>query len=188
MAEHAFWYTSRAAGIAGYVLLSLSVLWGLALSTGIFQRITRKPAFYEAHRISSLAVLLFIAIHVVSLAGDQFIDWSPARLLVPFTSEYRPLPVAVGIVSAYLVAITTASFYVRRWIGYRAWRSVHYATFVAFLGATVHGIYAGTDSSTSWMRLVYVASVILVVALVDYRLIAGGLRGQRSANRSFEVS
>ena len=46
------------------------------------------------------------------------------------------------------MAIVVGSFYVRRQIGQRAWRTLHYVTFLAFLGATAHGVMAGTDSGT----------------------------------------
>jgi predicted ferric reductase len=174
--DHVFWYTSRAAGIAAYLLLSLSVVWGLVLSTGWFQQWFKKPAFYEAHRLSSLFVVGFIGIHVAALAGDQYVDWSPMRLLVPFTSEYRPFWTAVGIISMYITVLVVASFYARRWIGQRAWRRLHYASFIAYVTATAHGLYAGTDTGEIWMRWLYLSSVFLVVLLLDIRILTAGYR------------
>ena len=66
--------------------------------------------------------------------------------------------VAAGQVGFYLMAVVVGSFYLRRHIGQRAWRTLHYLTFLAFVGATVHGIAAGTDSATPGAWWLYVGS------------------------------
>ena len=77
---------------------------------------------------------------------------------------------AAGQVGFYLMAIVVGSFYVRRRIGQRAWRTLHYLTFLAFLAATAHGVSAGTDSGTPWAWWMYVGSTIAVVFLFTYRI------------------
>ena len=68
------------------------------------------------------------------------------------------------------MAVVSASFYLRRRIGQRAWRTLHYLTFLAFVGATVHGIAAGTDSATPGAWWLYVGSTTAVVFLLAYRV------------------
>ena len=68
------------------------------------------------------------------------------------------------------MAVVIGSFYVRRHIGQRAWRTLHYLTFLAFVGATVHGIAAGTDSGAGWAQGLYLGSGALVVFLLTYRI------------------
>jgi predicted ferric reductase len=171
--EHSFWYLSRAAGIAAYVLLSLSMIWGLALSTKFGERFLAKPALFEAHRVASIFVPLFIALHAGSLLGDTFIAWDAKSLLLPFQADYRPGWVGAGVLAAYLCALLTASFYVRQYIGHRAWRSLHYLSFLAFIGSTGHGLMAGTDTREPWMMAIYGFSAAAVVFLVNLRLIGG---------------
>ena len=59
----------------------------------------------------------------------------------------------------------------RRRIGQKAWRQVHYLSFLAFLGATAHGIMAGTDSGTVWAAAGYIVATTVVVFLVAYRVV-----------------
>jgi DMSO/TMAO reductase YedYZ heme-binding membrane subunit len=81
----------------------------------------------------------------------------------------------------HLMAIVVGSFYLRRRIGQRAWRMLHYVTFLAFIGATAHGVLAGTDSGTPWAWWIYVGSTILVVILLVYRISLSLTGGQRTA-------
>jgi DMSO/TMAO reductase YedYZ heme-binding membrane subunit len=64
-----------------------------------------------------------------------------------------------------------ASFYVRRRIGQRAWRALHVLTFLAFAGATAHGILAGSDSRAAWTWWMYSLSVAVIAFLFAYRLV-----------------
>ena len=52
-----------------------------------------------------------------------------------------------------------ASFSLRRRIGVRNWRRLHYLTFGVFGAATVHGLAAGTDR---WALPLYAGSVAAV--------------------------
>ena len=56
-------------------------------------------------------------------------------------------------------------------IGQRAWRLLHYLTFLAFVGATAHGLGAGTDSGAAWAWWIYVGSTVAVVFLFGYRVV-----------------
>jgi DMSO/TMAO reductase YedYZ heme-binding membrane subunit len=76
--------------------------------------------------------------------------------------------------------IVTASFYVRRHIGQRAWRTLHYLTFLAFLVATAHGIASGTDSGTGWAQAMYIGSAVTVGFLLTYRIVVS-VAARRSA-------
>jgi DMSO/TMAO reductase YedYZ heme-binding membrane subunit len=104
------------------------------------------------------------------LALDGTVPFTVAQIAVPGLAPYAPLWVGVGQVAFYLTAIVVGSFYVRRQIGQRAWRTLHYLTFLAFLGATGHGIVAGTDTGTPWAWWIYVGSLMAVVFLLVYRI------------------
>ncbi|MDQ1322813.1 MAG: hypothetical protein QG587_147, partial [Chloroflexota bacterium] len=55
-------------------------------------------------------------------------------------------------------------------IGQRAWRTFHYVTFLVFVGVTVHGIAAGSDSNAPWAEAIYLGSSTLVLFLLMYRI------------------
>ena len=69
------------------------------------------------------------------------------------------------------MAIVYASFHLRRRIGQRAWRTLHYVTFLSFVGATAHGILSGTDTGAAWAWWSYVVASVAVVFLTVYRIV-----------------
>ncbi len=72
----AYWYMARAGGIISYLLLWLSVVWGLIMSTKITARLIPAPIAYGLHELLSILALLFIALHSVVLLGDSYINFN----------------------------------------------------------------------------------------------------------------
>jgi methionine sulfoxide reductase heme-binding subunit len=99
---------------------------------------------------------------------------------VPFASPYRPFYMALGLLSLYLTAFIVGTFYLRRLVPYRVWRLIHYATFVAFGLALVHGAGAGTDTAAAWARYLYAATGLIAFNLLVYRALKGSARPGRA--------
>ena len=55
--------------------------------------------------------------------------------------------------------------------GQRAWRLLHYVTFLAFAGATIHGITTGSDSGQAWAFWIYLVPLTSAVFLITYRIV-----------------
>ncbi|MGZ6260514.1 MAG: ferric reductase-like transmembrane domain-containing protein, partial [Candidatus Limnocylindrales bacterium] len=104
------------------------------------------------------------------LGLDHSMPFSVAQIAVPFAAPYRPLWVGVGQLAFYLAGAVVASFYLRRRIGQRAWRLLHYLTFLVFVGATAHGLGTGTDSTSPWAWWAYILATAAVVFLLAYRI------------------
>jgi DMSO/TMAO reductase YedYZ heme-binding membrane subunit len=166
----AFWYMARSGGIVAYLLLWLSTVWGLTLSTKITADLVPAPIAYGLHEFLSLGVVLFAVVHAVVLLGDDYIKFNLLHLAIPFIAPYQPLWTGFGTLGLYLTAALTGSFYIRKQIGQKLWRSLHYLTFVGYLLALVHGLLAGTDSSLTVMKLMYLATGFAVLFLTYYRL------------------
>lgn len=168
--SHEYWYISRAAGFTAYVLLFTAVVLGIANGTRFADRIFKRNNVFDMHRFMSILALAFATFHVFILLGDGYFRIGLTQLLVPLTSPYRPTQVAVGIVSFYALILIVASFYVRKYIGYKAWRALHFSTFALFAGATLHGIISGTDTNMPWAKFIYVGCGATVVLLTLYRV------------------
>jgi predicted ferric reductase len=177
------WVVARAAGFTAYALLTASVLLGLAL--GMRWRSPRWPRFAttELHRFVTLLTLVFLGLHVLTIALDGYMRFSLVEVLVPLASQYRPLWMGLGVVAAWLAATVWASTWLQRLIGYRTWRRLHYATFAVYAAATVHGFAAGSDRGAPWALAVYAASVAAVVGLTAARLAAPGSPSAGRAGR-----
>jgi sulfoxide reductase heme-binding subunit YedZ len=171
-----FWLLARAAGLTAYVLLTGSVLAGLMVKARPLGRAVRAAAATDVHRFLALLGLGTLALHGLALAFDRTVHFSPAALLVPGLSPYRPLAVAFGVLAAELAALIVVSFSLRRRIGMRNWRRLHWATYLVFGLGTAHGLAAGTDSSQPWAHGLYLGAVAAVVFATAYRALARPIR------------
>jgi sulfoxide reductase heme-binding subunit YedZ len=175
MRDPTFWLLARATGVTAYVLLTLSVLAGLVLKSRPFGRALKAPAVMDTHRFLSSLALGAIAFHALTLVLDSTVHIGLGALLVPGMSAYRPLAVGLGVVAAELTALVAVSFPLRKKIGQRAWRRLHWATYGIFAAATVHGIAAGTD--TRWLFPLYLGAVFAVVFATAWRALTRTSKG-----------
>ena len=173
------WVFERLFGFAGYVAMAGSVVYGLLLSTRLLDVIAHRPITFNLHQDLASIGLGFAGVHGALLALDRTVPFSLAQIAVPGLAPHAPLWVAAGQVTFYLMVAVVASFYLRRRIGQRAWRLLHYVTFLAFVGATAHGLGAGTDSATPWAWWTYVGATTAVAFLFAYRVVTalGARRG-----------
>ena len=111
------WIVARAAGFTAYGLLTGSVVLGLAL--GLRWRSPRWPrwATTELHRFVTLLTLIFLGLHIVALALDDYMRFGLVELLVPFANPYRPLWTGLGVVAAWLALAVWASSWLQGRIG-----------------------------------------------------------------------
>jgi sulfoxide reductase heme-binding subunit YedZ len=167
-----FWILARASGLTAYVLLTLSVLAGLVLKARPLGARLRAAAVTDTHRALAFLGLGFIALHGVALVLDATVRITPLALVVPRLTGYRPLATATGVLAAELMLLIYASFSLRRRIGARAWRRLHWATYGVFALATAHGLAAGTDTSHRWALSLYLGAVGAVVAVTAWRALA----------------
>ena len=163
-----FWLLARASGFTAYLLLTASVLAGLVLKSRPFRSL-RPAAVTDTHRFLALLGLGAIALHGVTIALDQTVHMPLAGLLVPGLSPYRPLATGIGVLAAELMVLVYASFALRKRIGVKNWRRLHWATYGIFAAATLHGLSAGTDSTRPWAFSIYLGAVGAVAAATAWR-------------------
>lgn len=178
------WYAARLLGFLAYGALAVSVVYGLLLSTGLLDRIAHRVVSFTLHQDLSAIAIGLTALHGAVLALDTFVPQTVRQLIVPFASPYRPEWTGIGQVTLYLMIVVYASFSVRRRIGQRAWRLLHYTTLLAFAGATAHGLMSGTDTPAAWAFGTYLVTTVVVVFLLIYRITLGLANSLRPAERA----
>ena len=160
------WLVARAAGIVTLALLTLSVTLGLALSTRVLGN-RRGKMLIGWHQTLTWTALAMLGLHMVALALDPTIHFGIVGVLVPGAAPWRPVPVAAGILTGWLMLALAISFHVRRRIGQRRWRLLHYATFGAFTIGIYHALNVGTDF-TGTRGLILAGIVAAPVAWLTY--------------------
>jgi sulfoxide reductase heme-binding subunit YedZ len=163
--DYIWWLASRASGTVALLLVTVSVIIGLLMASGLLKRPGLKRRLAAVHEHTALVALVMIAVHGITLLGDRTINPGPIGILVPLETPYRPGYTAIGILSGYLIAALGLSFYIRRWIGGKRWRQMHRATVAAYVLGVAHAIGSGSDASIPVVRFAVVASVLPAAAL-----------------------
>lgn len=179
LAGPALWTTSRAAGITAFLAVTLDVLFGLSVSTGAVDRLLPRARVTEIHRWLSSVALALTAAHALALLGDRFVRFDALAVAVPFLSAYRPAAVALGVLAAWGALVVHLSFGLRRRLGTRAWRRLHYLSYAVFATALAHGLLAGSDSRHPAMAALYGSAAALVALLTGVRVLMGLGRRRR---------
>ncbi len=164
------WFFARSAGFISLVLLTISVSLGIVVS--LRRRSRTWPLFVtdDLHRYATLVFFVFLGLHIVTVLLDPFTKLPLSDVLVPFLSPYRRIWMGLGILAAELALALAVSGWVRRYLGYRVFRILHYATYAILPLALVHGLATGSDTKTGWGLAVYVGCVLCVGGLIVVRL------------------
>lgn len=164
------WYVARAAGLVAFGLLTLSVWLGLGMSTRLATRFQKR--LFGWHQTLAWTGLSMLGLHAGALLFDPTLHFGLPSVLVPFASPWRPGAVAAGVVAGWLTLMLAASFRLRRWIGQKGWRRLHYAAFATFVLALGHALTAGSDLKGVSGPVLAALAAGPVVWLAFYRVLA----------------
>lgn len=167
------WDLTRVSGIVAYVLMWLSVVFGLIITNRMARLWPGGPAAFDLHQFTSLLGLAFSLFHAVVLLGDSYIKYSVLQIVLPFASlNYQPIWVGLGQIAFYILIPVTLSFYVRRSVGPELWRLIHFGSFLAFAFITLHSLIAGSDATNPGMLGMYAMTGASVFFLTIYRMLS----------------
>nr|MDQ4007346.1 2Fe-2S iron-sulfur cluster-binding protein [Actinomycetota bacterium] len=175
--DRLWWYLARAAGLTAWWLLCIAVLWGLLLSTRLLGDRPTLAWLLDLHRMLGGLAVSFTCLHVLGLYLDTWTGFGLTEVLVPLAAEYKPGPVAFGVVGLYLLLAIEVTSLLKRRVPPLVWRWVHRTAFVVFVLATVHMFTAGTDGGNRWLRS---AAVLVCYAFAVFTVSRiGGFRRPR---------
>jgi sulfoxide reductase heme-binding subunit YedZ len=174
----ALWFATRGSGAVSLVLLTSVLVLGIATTTR--QQWMAWPRFVHArlHQNLSLLTLVFLAVHITTAVVDPYAHLGWRDAVVPFQSGYRPLWLGLGGIAMEGLVALAVSGAIRRRIGYRRWRLMHWIAYACWPVALMHGLGTGSDVRAGWflwLDLLCIAAVFL--ALVGWRLPHGWPHG-----------
>ncbi len=164
------WYATRATGVVALVLLTITVALGVAGVSRLSS--PRWPRVITAglHKNISLLVVAFVVVHVLTTVLDSFVSISPAAVVIPFVSNYRPFWLSLGTIAFDMILALVVTSLLRARISFRAWRAVHWLAYASWPIALWHGLGTGTDARLPWLLALDAASVLLVAGALLWRL------------------
>jgi predicted ferric reductase len=172
--QSALWYLSRATGTVSIVLLTLVMLLGVGVSGRRTVPGLQKFVVLGLHRNVSLLAVVFLGVHIGSAIVDPYVPIRLVDALVPFTSAYQPLWLGLGALAVDLLAAILVTTLLRRHIGRRLWRAVHWTAYAVWPVALVHGFTMGPDVRVGPLLVLTVACAAAVsyAAVWRVRLVA----------------
>jgi sulfoxide reductase heme-binding subunit YedZ len=166
----AYWYLARGTGAVALVLLTASVVIGIIGSVRFTAERWPRFAIDAVHRDVSLLVLVVLVIHIVTSVLDGFAPITLLDGVIPFVSRYRPLWLGLGTLAFDLLVAIAVTSLVRRRVGYRAWRAIHWAAYASWPVAVLHGLGTGSDVKQWWMLALTVVCIVAVLVAVWTRI------------------
>lgn len=168
------WYATRAGGTVALVLLTATVVLGIAAGGQYTPRRIARFEISTLHRNLSLLTLAFLVLHIVTAVADTFVHLTWWDAVLPFTSSYRALWLGLGALAFDLLLAVLATSAFRLRLGVRRWKAVHWLAYACWPLALFHGAGTGTDTRLPQQLLLYAGCVAPVVAAVWWRLYRAG--------------
>ena len=139
------WYLNRATGLVSLLLMTATVVLGVAVQRQV--RLPGLPRFgvVGLHRNVSLVSAVLLVVHVVSAVVDSYVSIGWLDTVVPFVSGYEPFWVGLGTLAVDLTALVVVTSLLRGRLPARVWRGVHWTSYALWPLAFLHGLGAGTD-------------------------------------------
>jgi methionine sulfoxide reductase heme-binding subunit len=168
---------SAATGVLSLVLLTAVVVLGILVNRR--GRLPGLPVYagVRLHRYVSLLTVGFLAVHILTAVSLPVARIGLAAAVIPSGSLW----IGLGAVSFDLLVALVATSLVRRHIGPRWWRAVHWLAYACWPAALAHSIGAGPGLHPGRLFDLAVCCVAAVLAAGCWRLIGlahpGGLPG-----------
>jgi DMSO/TMAO reductase YedYZ heme-binding membrane subunit len=156
-----WWLAARTSGLLAWGAFAVSVGFGLLLATPWVPKAVAR----RIHRDAGIVGLALVALHIASIVADSYVHFGALQVLVPFTSAWRPVPVALGVVATWSVAAVGLTTLLRPRLAPSTWRAVHFLSYLGYAAATVHLLGAGADAGVPALRALVVMSTAAIAAL-----------------------
>jgi Ferric reductase like transmembrane component len=164
------WYATRATGVVALVLLTATVVLGVAGTARFAAPGLPRVVGAGLHRNLSLLVVGFVTVHVVTTVADSYTSIGLSSTVIPFNSDYRRLWLGLGTIAFDMLIAVTLTSLLRDRLSLRSWRAVHWLGYACWPVALWHGLGTGTDTRLPWLLALDALCVAAVAAAAWWRL------------------
>jgi methionine sulfoxide reductase heme-binding subunit len=177
---------SLVTGVVSMVLLTAVVVLGVLVNRQ--GRLPGLPRFagLSLHRYLALLAVGFLAVHIVTAVADPFAGIRLAAAIIPLASASKPVWIGLGAAAFDLMAALILTSLLRRHIGRRAWRTVHWLAYACWPAALAHSIGSNSDMRSGRLLDLTAGCILAALAAAGWRFTAA-LRGVPRARRVPEL-
>jgi methionine sulfoxide reductase heme-binding subunit len=130
-------------GLFAVWLLTVNVLLGLLLSVHynpVRSWPHRRINYFTVHNWTGYIALALSAAHALVLPFSATARWVWADVAWPGSAPQQATGNVLGALALYLLLVVVVTSYIRRRVGRKAWKTVHYASYACALLFYIHGI------------------------------------------------
>jgi methionine sulfoxide reductase heme-binding subunit len=141
---------SSTTGLIATAVLTVNLLLGMLVGASYkrlplwrkMPRLIRKLKLFDVHNWTAYVALVLSLIHPVLLLFDASTKFTLMDILFPINAPTQGVFVALGTIAllAVIVVVITTQRSVRRKFGFRTWKNIHLAAYLAAILFIVHGV------------------------------------------------
>jgi DMSO/TMAO reductase YedYZ heme-binding membrane subunit len=169
------WMVARVAGLTAFAALSISLLSGLSLRTGVLDWLGTNRVLRSLHEYTTLLWMPLGALHIIALLLDKTARIGPLDLVVPFLVPYGQLAIGLGTITFQIFLLVAVTGYLRRQMDGPTWQWLHRLSYVAYGLLFLHALLAGTDAGDPVVAALTWATAGLLALLLAARVVWGRL-------------
>jgi DMSO/TMAO reductase YedYZ heme-binding membrane subunit len=174
-AELVVWMVARVAGLSSFTALSIALVTGVGLRTGVLDWLGPNRLVRSLHEYTTVLWIPLGALHIGALLLDQTARISPLDLVVPFLVSYGSLPIGLGTVTFQVFLVVGVTGLLRRRMDGQAWQWLHRLSYAGFGLLVLHVLLTGTDTTDPVIAGLMWATAGLLAILTAARIIWGRL-------------
>ncbi len=140
------WYTTRATGLVTLLLFTGVLVLGSLVANRVGGAAVGRFELSELHRSLSMVAVIFLVIHIATTIIDSFVSTGLISVIVPLTSAYKRVPVALGSVAFDLIVAVWISSLLKTRLSNETWRFIHWFSWLGWAIAVVHAFMTGSDA------------------------------------------
>lgn len=167
----ALWALGRGTGIVALIMFTITMVLGIVTRSGRAVPGLGRFGVADVHRTAALTGTGLIALHMGSLFFDPYAQLKLVDFIFPFLGAYKPLWLGLGTLAVDLLVVVTVVSLLRHRVGPRAFKAVHWLTYVLWPLALVHSLGNGTNAASSWFLGIVAGCSTAVGIAVIWRLL-----------------
>jgi len=179
---------AHTAGFLSYLILWVTVLWGMMLGRGWAMTRFKHSQLYATHMtVALIAMTLGWGHAFIQLANPvgtvHFIDE-----FVPFANGRDPIGIGVGVIATEIMTALLISMPLQRKLGYGRWRALHSLAYASFTLIAGHILLSGSHVGPWFVKIpvlaMWLSTVVLWLGVSKWSLDRKRTVTDRVANRS----
>ena len=173
------------AGLTATGLLTLNLLLGLLLSMRhnlVTIWLRRRLPIYNLHNWIGYTALAVVLLHPVLLLPSATARFGWLDIAVPFWAPNQPLINSIGALATYALLFVVVTSYLRKRIGIRTWKKLHYTAYAVTVALFAHSLLTNPNLDdkpvdfTDGGKIFIEACAVIALAAISWRVLYSSQR------------